>query len=98
MDKMKREDIDKIMLESMVKTGSDDILLRFSENLNGILSELEKNKMDLDSQVTILASCIETAQINAVNIIHEVLYRLFCEDNVELAQTATGGSKHEINQ
>lgn len=98
MNKMKREDIDNMVLESMLETGSDDILSKFSENLNGIISELEENKTDLDSQVTILASCIETAQMNAISTMRNVLYKIFCEDNEEYKSITTGGNKHDINQ
>ena len=98
MNKMKREDIDNMVLESMLDTESDDILSRFSENLNGIVSELEENKDDLDSQITIFASCIMTAQMNAINTMRNVLYKIFCDDNEEIKSVTTGGNGYDINQ
>lgn len=97
MNKMKREDIDNMVLESMLETESGDILSKFSENLNNIISELEENKDDLDSQITIFASCIMTAQMNAINTMRNVLYKIFCDDNEEIKSITTGGNAHETN-
>lgn len=94
MDKMTREDIDNMILESFQETGSDDVLSRFSDSLNSNISALEENGIDLSDQLTIFLSSIITAQTNAINTIREVLYKIFCEDETETKQENTEADKH----
>ncbi len=80
MCKMNREDIDRIIIESILETGGSDILSKFSENLHNLNDSLEGDKENIDGQVTIFLSSIMTAQINAVDIMRNTLYKIFCED------------------
>lgn len=94
MSKMKKEDIDRMIMESVLETESSDILSKFSENLHNLNASLEKNKENVNGQTTILLSSIMTAQVNAVNIMRNVLYKICYEDGT---QGGTGG-KHVFNK
>ncbi len=58
MDKTTKEDIDRIISESVLETGSDKILLKFSKNLNEFLTLLEESEENLDDRIAIFLSCI----------------------------------------
>lgn len=91
MKKMKREDIDKMITESLQETGSDNILQKFSDNLSSIISIQEESGSNMSDRITIFLSGIMTAQMNAVSTIREVLYKLFCEDETEDKCHKSGG-------
>ena len=98
MDKTTKEDIDRIISESVLETGSDKILLKFSKNLNEFISLLEESEENLDDQIEIFLSCIMTAQVNAVNIMRDVLYKIVCKNEEETKHTTNGGSEHAQDQ
>lgn len=98
MDKIRREDIDKMILESFQETGSDDVLSGFSDSLNSNIAALEENGIDLDDQVTIFLSSIITAQANAINTIRRVLYKIFCPDETSINQKTTEVNKNVLNK
>lgn len=98
MNKMKKEDIDRIISESVLETGSDNILLKFSKNLDEFISLLEESEENLDVKIVIFLSCIMTAQVNAVDIMRDVLYKIFCKDEEETKHTINGGDKHALNK
>ncbi len=98
MDKTTKEDIDRIISESVLETGSDKILLKFSKNLNEFLTLLEESEENLDDRIAIFLSCIMTAQVNAVNIMRDVLYKIVCKNEEETKHTTNGGSEHAQDQ
>lgn len=98
MDKITREDIDSMIMESFKETGSDDVLSGFSDSLNSNISALKENGMELDDQVIIFLSSIITAQTNAINTIRRVLYKIFCSNETETAKGTTEVNENAQNQ
>lgn len=98
MNKMKKDAIDRIISESVLETGSSNVLPKLSNNLDIIRSAAEESGIDINDPLITAISCIMTAQVNAVDVMRSVLCKIFCEDNEEPMQTATGGNGHDINQ
>ncbi len=98
MDKITREDIDSMIMESFQETGSDDVLSGFSDSLNSNISALEENGMELDDQVIIFLSSIITAQTNAINTIRGVLYKIFCSNETETSNRTTEANENALNK
>lgn len=98
MKKMKREEIDRIILDSFQEIG-DDTLSKVFDNVAIVKAAMEKDGI-VDGQIDFAAqliSCIMTAQMNAVNTMRNALYKVLCEDNEEPIQPATGGDAYEVN-
>lgn len=99
MSKMKREEIDRIILESFQET-EYDIFSKFLDNVPIVKPALEEDGA-VDGQIDFAAhliSCIMTAQTSALFTMRRVLHRLICGDDMKPMQPATGGNKHDINK
>ncbi len=98
MKKMKREEIDRIILGSFQETG-DNTLSKFLDNITIVKSALEKDGIgkgrDRDFAAQLI-SCIMTAQTSALCTMRNVLYKILCEDREETKHTTNGGNEHEI--
>lgn len=92
---MKREDIDRIVLESF-KDIEEEISIQFFNKREEILSDFRKADLEIDRQMVECLSCIITAQTNAINAMREILYKIFCKDEEETKHTTNGGNEHEI--
>ncbi len=98
MTKMKKEYIDRIILESLQETVGD-IQLKFLDNIASVKAALKENGMEDDDGSALFLSCIITAQTNAITAMRKTLHRLFCDDNkLEEKTTETGGDNHAQNQ
>lgn len=98
MEKVKKDYIDRIILESFQETVGD-IQLKFLNNLTAVQSALEEDGIDDDNgSAALFLSCIITAQTNAIATMRKTLHRLFCDDNgLEAQTTETGGNEHAQN-
>lgn len=102
---MTREDINKMILESFENAGAEKILPQFShtlDTLDTILSCLKGNGIDPNGHDAFYTasylSCIITAQTNAINIMREVLYKIFCADEPEATKETTEVNENVLNK
>lgn len=98
MDKMTREDIDKMILEGFENIGEGNIFVQFLEQCDGLLSDFKKAALEIDRETASYLSCIIVAQMNAINIIREVLYKIFCADETETTKETTEVNENVLNQ
>lgn len=94
MEKMTREDVDNMILESFGSIGEGNIFVQFLEEYDGLLSDFKKADLEIDRGTASYLSCIIVAQMNAINIMREVLYKIFCKDETETKQEITEEGKH----
>lgn len=78
---MKKEDIDNIIMESVLKADSCNIWQEFLKNIDNVEAVLKTNNAEYNDTTIILAAAIETALGNSLNTIREILYKLYCEDD-----------------
>lgn len=81
MVRMKKEEIDNIIDESALKTDSYNIWQKFLENIDNVEETLKINNAEYNDTTVIFAAAIETALCNSINMMREILYRLYCEDD-----------------
>lgn len=95
MKRVKKECIDRIILESF-QEAVGDIQLKFLDSLAAVQAALKENGMEDDDTSALFLSCIITAQTNAIATMRKTMHKLFCDDN-ELT-TETGDIKHALNK
>lgn len=83
MIKVKKEDIDKLIYDSFVKTNSCDKLLSLARNIELFLPMIKVLGLDANnSNIAVYClACIQTAQEISINTVRDVLYKLCCEDD-----------------
>ncbi len=81
MIKMKKEDIDNIIMESFLKTDSNNIWQDFLENMDNLETSLKTNNAEYNDTTIIFAAAIQTALCNSLDTVREILYKLCCEDD-----------------
>lgn len=98
MKKVKKECIDRIILESFQESVGD-IQLKFLDNLAAVQAALKENGMEDDDTSAMFLSCIITAQTNAIATMRKTMHKLFCDNNELEAKTMeTGGDNHALNK
>lgn len=99
--KLKREDIDRITMESFIEAGGGEIDSQFMWNLKKLEAAFKEDGIKDEPMATMFLSCIMTAQANAINTMRGVLYKLYGAGEPNTTQDSndnTGGNEDVLHE